>query len=376
MKKLLFITIISSVVFFAQRLALSSETTNQAWTRVKIDQLVDQFMAKSQYVGLAIGARQAGKSVFTKAYGFSDRKTRQAFLADENMALGSNAKTLTAAGILLLAERGALKITDKLGEHLPFTLKQGDATSLQDVLCHVSGLPDVFGGEGYEDYLWQNVKSQKEFIDKLNQSTATKTSGIKYQYNNTGYFLLGMVIEHVSNQPLGDFYREKFFAPLQLDKAYYLGDSFYSARLAPMYESDDGKVVEYEGPVEYRIPAGAGALGGDLDAYLTLFSQILTGPILSEQSKKQMKTPCSLSDGTKVVNAKKQNIGLGIEISQINSQRLFSRGGAMNGHVSAIYHVEETGLTLAIVGNTLMRLAHVLDAIIEQELHLMFAAGS
>jgi hypothetical protein len=87
-----------------------------------------------------------------------------------------------------------------------------------------------------------------------------------------------------------------------------------------------------------------------------------------------MKTPCTLSDGSKVVNAKGQNIGLGIEISEINSQRLFSRGGAMNGHVSAIYHVEQTGLTLAIVGNTFMRLAHIIETMLEQELQLIFTS--
>jgi D-alanyl-D-alanine carboxypeptidase len=343
-------------------------TTKQTSSLSEVDQLVNKFMDKSQYVGLAIGAQQDGKSVFSKAYGFSDRETGQRFLVDENMALGSNAKTLTAASILLLAQRGVLKLTDRLSDHLPFTIKQDDVMSLHDLLCHVSGMPDVFGGKGYEDYIWQNAQSQKEFIDKVNENTEPQRPGIKYQYNNTGYFLLGMVIEHVTNQPLGDFYREQFFSPLQLEKAYYLGDSFYSPKLAKMYETDNDVVQVYQGPVEYRIPAAAGSLGGDLDTYMKLFTQILTGKILSEPSKKQMKTACTLSDGTKVVNNKKQNIGLGIEISEINSQRLFSRGGAMNGHVSAIYHVEETGLTLAIVGNTFMRLAHLLDVIIEQKL--------
>jgi D-alanyl-D-alanine carboxypeptidase len=337
-----------------------------------IDDVVVKFINKTKYPGLSIAAFKKHKMVFAKAYGVSDVNTKVPFTIDENMALGSNIKTLVAASILLLEESNKLKLNDKLSKHLPFELRQANAITLEDMLCHVSDLPDVFGGEGHDDYNWQKAISQREFIDKLNDNKRAISPRSEYRYNNTAYFLLGMVIEHLSHQPLGDYLREHLFSPLNLDHAYYLGDSFYYPKLTKMYQVDDSKMKDYQNPVDYRIVAGAGALGGDIKSYGKLFSEILSGSVLSEKSKIKMKSACLLADGSFAVNRKKQKTGLGIEISEIDSHRVFSRGGAMNGHVSAVYNFEKAGLTMVIVGNAFMRLAPVLDSIFENKQHHQF----
>ena len=338
-----------------------------------IDEVVNEFMVKTKYQGLSITAHKNGEFIFDNSYGYSNAESRIPFSTEEVMALGSNAKTLVAASILLLEEQEKLELTDSINEHLPFKIHYADAVTIKDMLCHMSDIPDVFGGKSFENYQWQKAKSQKEFIDKLNESKDEIFPQVEYRYNNTAYFLLGLTIEHLSNQPLGDYFREQFFSPLSLDSAYYLGDSFYYPKLAKMYEISNNKVVDYESPVDYRIVAGAGALGGDIKSYTTLFSEILTGSVLSDGSKLKMKTPCVLADGTLSVNSRKQKSGLGIEISEINSQIVFSRGGAMNGHVSALYHFEKTGLTMAVVGNTILRLHPVLESIFEKKLHHQFS---
>jgi CubicO group peptidase (beta-lactamase class C family) len=357
------------LLYFTLPICAEDEVTYSAQG---IDDVVIKFMERTKYSGLSIVAYKNYDFVFAKPYGFSNVESKTPFKVDELMALGSNVKTLVAASLMLLEEKKALKLTDNINIHLPFELHQADTVTIKDMLCHVSDLPDVFGGEFYEDYQWQKAKSQKEFIDKINESKRKILPQSEYRYNNTAYFLLGMVIEHISNQPLGDYFREQLFSPIHLDNAYYLGDSFYYPKLAKMYQVDGSKIIDYEDPVDYRVVAGAGAQGGDIKSYAKLFTEILTGSVLSNKSKVKMKTPCVLDNGTFVVNGKKQKIGLGIEISRIDSQNVFSRGGAMNGHVSAIYHFEKTGLTMAIVGNTFMRLAPVLDSIFEKKLHLQF----
>jgi CubicO group peptidase (beta-lactamase class C family) len=337
-----------------------------------IDDVVDDFMDKTQYPGLSLALHKNGAFVFEKPYGLSNVKLTTSFSMEEVIALGSNVKTLVAASILLLDEQNKIELTDNINKHLPFKISNAGTVTIKDMLCHTSDFPDVFGGESFENYQWQKAKSQKEFIDKINEGNKEITPQIEYRYNNTAYFLLGLAIEHISNQPLGDYFREQFFSPLGLDHAYYLGDSFYYPKLAKMYEVNDSIVMDYESPVDYRLVAGAGALGGDIKSYITLFSEILTGSILSDKSKLKMKTPCLLADGSIVMNSKKQKSGLGIEISEIDSQVVFSRGGAINGHVSAIYHVEKTGLTMAVVGNAFMPLSPVVDSILEKKLHAQF----
>ncbi|MBA6231465.1 MULTISPECIES: serine hydrolase domain-containing protein [unclassified Colwellia] len=360
-----FIVLISTLFFIS-----CTEVTGTS--PLEIDSVVSKFMKENRYIGLSIVAKKNESMVFEKSYGYANIRTKAPFTLADKIALGSNVKTLTAASILLLEERNSLKLTDKLSKHLPFKLNQADSITIRDMLCHVSDIPEVFGGAIYEDYRWQKANSQKELIEKLNKNKKNITPSVEYRYNNTAYLLLGIVVEHISNQPLGDFYRENIFSPLKLRNAYYLGDSFYSPKLTNAYEVNGEIVKEYEDPVEYRIVGGAGALGGDINSYIKLFSGILTSNIISEKSKEKMKTPCVFTDGTFVFNGKKQKIGLGIEISNIDKQIVYSRGGAMNGHVSAVYHFDKTGLTMATVGNTFMRLAPILDSIIKHKLHHQF----
>lgn len=337
-----------------------------------IDEVANRFIEETHYPGLSIAIYKNSETVFSHSYGYSDIHLKTPFSSDEVLALGSNVKTLVAASILLLEESNKLKLTDKVNQHLPFKLRQENGVTIKDMLCHVSDLPDVFGGESFENYSWQKAISQKEFIDKLNENNEQISPRTEYRYNNTAYFLLGLVIEHISNQPLGDYFRERLFSPLQIDQAYYLADSYYYPQLAKMYEIDGNDALDYEDPVDYRVVAGAGALGGNISSYSKLFSGILAGSILSETSKAKMKTPCKLADGTFAINTKNQKTGLGVEITETDAGIIYSRGGAMNGHVSAIYHFEKAGLTLAIVGNAFMPLAGVLDAIVENNLYQQF----
>ena len=331
----------------------------------EFDQIVNSYMLEHEYVGLAIAAIKDNDVIFERAYGFSDKNKKDTFSGEKVISLGSNTKTLTASAILLLQERGLLKLSDPLDKHLPFPLKHSEKITLYEMLCHSSDLPDVFGTGKFENYAWQQAKSQKEFIDKLNVDYQEPKVGENYRYNNTAYFLLGLVVEHISNQNLGDFFREYLFNNISTNKLYYLGDSFYSPTLSPSFEKSGGKVGLYESPVEYRIVGGAGALAGDLFSYLHLFQSLVSGEILNSNSSDQMHSFCKLNDDSDVVNQQKQNIGLGIEILEINGEKVYSRGGALNGYVSAVYHFPSKNLTIGITGNTWAPLAPLLEKLFE-----------
>ena len=319
-------------------------------------------MLEHEYVGLAIAAIKDDELVFKQEYGYLDLTKKEPFSVNEVISLGSNAKTTTASAILLLQEKGLLKVSDTLDKHLPYSLKGSEQVTLYEMLCHSSDLPDVFGVGEFENYEWQKAKSTKELINKLNSTTSLRNRTESYRYNNTAYFLLGLVVEHLSHQNLGDFYREYIFNNAQKN-IYYLGDSYYSPTLTPSFEKIGTKVSPYESPVEYRIVGGAGALGGDLVSYLHLFQQLMSGNILQSQSKAQMLSFCKFDDGNYVVNEKNQHIGFGVEMSNINGEKVYSRGGALNGYVSAVYYFPSKNLTVGITGNTWAPLAPLLERI-------------
>lgn len=328
----------------------------------EFDLIINKFMKENDYVGLSIGALKHDKVVFDRSYGYSNKSNSQSYSSNTPISLGSNAKTLTASAVLLLQERGLLNIEDSLVKHLPFDLNYSDRVTLHEMLCHSSDLPNVFGVGKFENYAWQQARSQKEFIDKLNVASYIPKAGESYRYNNTAYFLLGMVVEHVTSQGLGDFFRENIFKQMPATSLHYLGDSYYSPILSPSYEKNG---YLYESPVEYRIVGGAGALAGDLISYLRMFTSLVSGQILDSDSSALMFSLCKFKDGSEVVNGKKQNIGLGIEISEINGETVYSRGGALNGYVSEVYYFPERNLTIGVTGNTWAPLAPLLEKLFE-----------
>jgi len=334
-----------------------------------LDKIVGSYMEETDYVGLAISAIKDGNVVLEKSYGFTDLEGISPFTVDEVVSLGSNAKTLTAASIVLLQDKGLLKLSDSLQDHLPFTLNHSDKVSLYEMLCHSSDLPDVFGIGEFENYEWQGASSQKEFIDKLNESSHEPDAGNVYRYNNTAYFLLGMVIEHLSHQSLGDFFREHFFNELASESIYYLGDSYYTPRMTNAFEKDGSNVAPYESPVEYRIVGGAGAIAGDLATYMRLFRDVLYGDLLSNSSQNQMRNQCLLKDGAITTNSSEQKIGLGIEITEFNGDIAYTRGGALNGYVSVVYYFPSKDLTVGIIGNTWAPLAPLLEKLFDNNWH-------
>lgn len=358
-----------SLVLILLLLLTSCSEKNKPTKSNDVDQIVNSYMVEHDYVGLAIAAIKENDVVFERAYGFSDKSNEEAFSSEKVISLGSNAKTLTASAILLLQERGLLNITDSLDKHLPFNLKHSDKVSLHEMLCHSSDLADVFGVGNFENYVWQQAHSQKEFIDQLNLDSHEPVAGKHYRYNNTAYFLLGLVVEHLSNQSLGDFFREDIFQHMPKTKLYYLGDSFYSPILSPSFEKNGSKVRLYESPVEYRIVGGAGALAGDLLSYIRMFNSVVSGQVLNGDSSAMMRSLCKFKDGSEVINGKKQNIGLGIEVSKVNGETVYSRGGALNGYVSAVYYFPSKKLTIGVTGNTWAPLAPLLEKLFENNWH-------
>lgn len=145
----------------------------------------------------------------------------------------------------------------------------------------------------------------------------------------------------------GDFYRENIIAPLGLTNTLYLGDTFSPLNMAQSYEEDFSLFnSEHENYTEYRIAYSAGALGGTIHDYLLWHQNILQDKLLPRENIQDMKTVCTLNDGTKT------KYGLGLQIKRVNGYNAFSHTGVINGFISAVYYFPERNLTIGFVVNT------------------------
>lgn len=180
---------------------------------------IDQIVARSFKAdgpGAAVLVVHQGKTVHCKGYGLADLATKSPITPQTAFDLASVAKQFTAMAILILSEKGALTPDDEVRKHVPdFTLKPlGRPVRLRDLLWHVSGLPDYTG----ED--WKGTPAEFETLTTelhlrwLNTSPARRAPGVKYEYNNSNYALLALVVERVSRKSFAEFAKAEIFQPL------------------------------------------------------------------------------------------------------------------------------------------------------------------
>ncbi|MFC4765388.1 serine hydrolase domain-containing protein [Dyella koreensis] len=172
-----------------------------------------------RYTGKVPGASllvlKDGKPVLRKAYGYANLESGEAATPATHYRLASVSKQFTAAAILLLAQDGKLKLDDSVRHWLPSLPATDQAITLHHLLSHSSGLID------YEDLIPPGTTAQLNDNDVLRMlSTETRSHfapGTSYRYSNSGYVLLGLIVERASGQRLPDFLRKRIFEPLHMD---------------------------------------------------------------------------------------------------------------------------------------------------------------
>ena len=171
--------------------------------------------------GLAVLVRKDGKAIFEKGYGVRELRTRTKIDAKTNFRLASVTKQFTATCVMMLVRDGKLRYDDHLTDVFPDFPTYGRAITIRNLLNHTSGLLD------YEDLLDkkypntppENVPQIKdaEILALMKQQTTTKFApGTRWEYSNTGFALLAMVVESKSRKPFGEFLHEHIFAPLKM----------------------------------------------------------------------------------------------------------------------------------------------------------------
>ncbi len=172
-----------------------------------------------RYVGAVPGASvlviKDGKRVINRSYGLADLEEHRKATPATNYRLASVSKQFTAAAILLLAQDGKLTLDDSIRHWLPSLPAGTAAVTLRQLLTHTGGLAD------YEDLMPPNITGQLSDDDVLRLlSSTTKRQfapGSAYRYSNSGYVLLGLVVEKASGESLPQFLRERIFQPLHMD---------------------------------------------------------------------------------------------------------------------------------------------------------------
>ena len=276
---------------FALLAVLAMQTSAFAQDKAtKIDEILSLYQKYGQFNGSALVADN-GKVIYKKGFGLANMEWEIPNTPDTKFRLGSITKQFTATLILQLVEQGKVKLDGKLSDYLPDYRKDtGGKVTIHNLLSHTSGIPSYTSLPGFFQNVSRNPYTVDEFIKKYASGDLEFEPGTKFVYDNSGYFLLGAIIEKVTGKPYEQVLKENIFDPLGMkNTGYDQWDTIISKRATGYSRSVRGfQTASY---LDMSIPYAAGSLYSTVED-LYLWDQALYGEkILSTKSKELMFKP-------------------------------------------------------------------------------------
>ena len=314
---------------------------SQAGRADQVDQYIKSQMREHRIPGVALKIIKDGKPVKTAAYGFANLELNVPARPETVFEIGSITKQFTAAGIMLLVQEGKLSVDDRISQHLKATPDAWSNVTIRHLLTHTSGIKSYTGLNGFQ--IWRHL-TQAQFIQAIGKEPMGFEPGDSWQYCNTGYNLLGYIIENVSGQGYWQFMGERIFQPLGMRATTNRLPSLIIPNRAAGYEQTNHLWINRDSDLTEVFSAGAiASTVGDLAKW----SAALDGErLLTAASRQQMWTPVKLNNGTT------KPYGFGWNIVQTEGHQNIGHGGSTSGFSASIQRFPEDRLAVIILTNT------------------------
>jgi CubicO group peptidase (beta-lactamase class C family) len=295
--------------------------------------------------GLAVLVAQDGKILFEKCYGLADREHHVPVMPQTTFRIGSIGKQFTAAAILKLQEKGKLSVNDKLSKYIP-DFPRGDEVTLRHLLTHTSGIHSYTEKQGFIQGVTSAVKPD-DLVNSFKNDPYDFDPGKKWHYNNSGYFLLGRIVEKVSGQSYGDFLQKNFFQPLGMTNTgvYRAHPGLPHEALGYSLEGED-----FTNAVNWDMSwaGGAGTLYSTVEDLFRWNEGIFNGRVLDGASLKLAFTSVKVFENQ--LNSD-SGYGFGWFIGRHHGLWEISHGGGLNGFLSFLLRVPDETFTVAVLAN-------------------------
>jgi len=307
---------------------------------------VDEMMQKAfpaNEPGAAILVQKAGAIILRKGYGMADLELGVPMAPDMVFRLGSITKQFTAVAILMLAEQGKLSLQDEITRFLPDYPAQGKKVTVEHLLTHTSGI------QSYTDLpewlpLLRKDMTVGEIIDLFKNKAFLFEPGEKWVYNNSGYILLGAIIEKVSGQSYESFIQKNIFEPLGLTHSFYDSTERVIPRRIPGYSHDKSGYVNAP-YLSMTQPYAAGSLLSTVDDLSVWNAALLANKLLKPETIQKAWAPYKLKNGDS------SGYGYGWQVSTYEEHFFVEHGGGIPGFASYALSIPADGVYVAILVN-------------------------
>jgi CubicO group peptidase (beta-lactamase class C family) len=256
----------------------------------KIDALLAAYNKQRFFNGSALVAEN-GKVILRKGYGLANMEWQIPNAPDTKFRLGSITKQFTSMVIMQLVGEGKIKLDEKITTYLPGYRKDtGDKVTVRHLLTHTSGIPSYTSLPGFFANVSRNPFTVDAFVKQYTSGNLEFEPGTKWSYDNSGYFLLGAIIEKVTGKPYADAVKERIFDPLGMkDSGYDRWSTVLPKRATGYALTPNG--YENAPYLDMSIPYAAGSLYSTVDDLFKWDRALYTDKLLSNELKTTMFTP-------------------------------------------------------------------------------------
>jgi CubicO group peptidase (beta-lactamase class C family) len=339
-------SMLTAVLFLATLspvFASAQDTTTQPDLR-----RADEYLASRAVQGAFRGSvlvGMDGKVVFEKGYGFADQEWNARNSPTTKFRIASLTKQFTAACILLLQEHGQLSASDPVSKYVSDLPETWQPITLHQLLTHTSGIPNYPSMPRVESELNRTGATPRELLTVAATKPLEFKPGTHLHYTNTGYVLLGMVIEKVSGLSYADFLQVNVFTPLGMKHSGYDRAATILSERASGYMIRDGNVTNADF-IDMSIPYASGSIYSTVeDMYRWNEALATPGKFLTARSLEQMFAvyPETLLDG--------MHYGYGVVIAQRYGKQLYYHGGGVKGFESVIQRYPKERVCIIVLEN-------------------------
>ncbi|GAC1387590.1 MAG: hypothetical protein NVSMB31_00140 [Vulcanimicrobiaceae bacterium] len=307
---------------------LSPQQTRQ------IDAAMQAVLEREHIAGMSIAVARNGEVAYARGYGFADNVSKRAAEATTIYQIGSLTKQFTAAAVLMLVRDGKLSLDATLHSVLP-AYGKGASITVRELLTQTSGIPDYVPA----------AQSPSEILHALQESDLHFKPGERWEYSNSNYLLLGLIIERISGMPYEAFIRSHLILPLHLGATSYTNLSKNSGTIA------SGTAYTDKGLVPASVSSmdavfSAGALSSNVYDLSSWDAALWQDRVVPKNLRVLMTTPQRLPDGTS------SGYGMGLMISKMYGRTVVMHNGAIDGFSAFTGTVLEPQIEITVLANT------------------------
>jgi CubicO group peptidase (beta-lactamase class C family) len=335
------LTLATVVVAFSTASAQRSTITRAAFAP-KADSLAKAYLAESGAPSVAVAVIRGDDTLAFAAYGTANIAASRAATPAMVYEIGSITKQFTAAAVMRLVEQGKVKLDDDMSKYVPQFPLQGRHVTIRQLLNHTSGIHSYTESPDWQK-TWSKDLSPDEIIAFVARDTFDFAPGSAWRYNNTGYVMLGMVIEKASGQRYADYLASQFFKPLGLKHTTYCPSKTTDPTFASGYTKTSG--IEPATYLSLTHPFAAGALCSTVGDLVQWQRALAFGKVVSPASYKLMSTADTLNNG------KKLNYGFGLSPSTVLGHNIVAHTGGIPGFATAAIFSPDDTLSIVTFTN-------------------------